>query len=161
MAAAAAKYARDKDFIPILDAIDCGRYKQGLTLCNKSIKKNAGTLNLLAAKAYCLDRLGHEDEAMELCATVAKEKPIDDTTLQLLSNVYRLQSQHALIVGLYEPAVEAAPANEEFANHLFMAHVRTKNFKGIQLLASKMQKRFKSNSNKYYFWVVMAIFLQA
>ncbi|KAJ1540709.1 hypothetical protein HK405_011151, partial [Cladochytrium tenue] len=24
-----------------------------------------------------------------------------------------------------------------------------------------MEKRFKSNSNKYYFWVVMAIFLQA
>ncbi|KAI9363378.1 N-acetyltransferase B complex non catalytic subunit-domain-containing protein [Zopfochytrium polystomum] len=152
-------YAKDKDIIPIIDAVDYGRFKNALTLTTKALKKQPTALNLLALKAYCMDRLGSENEAIALCQTVADAKPADDFTLQLLGNVYKAHFMHDRVVALYEPVVASQPKNEELANHLFMALVRTRNFKSTQTLAAKMQKLFKTP--KYYFWTVTSLYLQA
>jgi N-terminal acetyltransferase B complex non-catalytic subunit len=66
---------------------------------------------------------------------------------------------HADIALIYESASTAMPFNEEYANHWFMALVRTDRFKDQQMLAMKLQKQFKTQP-KYYFWAVISIYLQ-
>ena len=59
---------------------------------------------------------------------------------------------------MYENATAVEPTNKELLSHLFMAYVRTSDYKKQQRTAMQLYKvRAK---NPYYFWAVMAVVLQ-
>lgn len=55
--------------------------------------------------------------------------------------------------------MKAEPANEELGNQWFIAMVRNHDYKGQQAAAITLQKNFKSN--KYHWWSIMSLVLQA
>ncbi|KAJ3054397.1 N-alpha-acetyltransferase 25, NatB auxiliary subunit [Rhizophlyctis rosea] len=144
---------------PIYDALDNGTPKSALQMCTKLLKKQPDAQILKALKALALERMGRDDEAAQLCDEVKAEKPTDEVILQTLTMVYRPQGRYDQITEIYEGAFQRRPNDEELANHWFMAIVRLKDFKTLQQAAMKLNKQFKDD--KYYFWTIMCIFLQA
>ncbi|GBB94039.1 hypothetical protein RclHR1_02280012 [Rhizophagus clarus] len=144
---------------PIYEAIEISNYKSALTQCNKLLKKQPEALILKALKGLILERTGKTEEALQLCSQVKEKKPFDEPILQALTMVYRPLGKHDEIVQLYENAVRQNPNNEELANHWFMALVRNNDYKGQQQAGLKLHKTFKVN--KYLFWSIMSLVLQA
>lgn len=70
-----------------------------------------------------------------------------------------LVSLGAPIADLYENAVEKCPTNEDYLSNLFMAYVRTDNYKKQQQTAIKLHK-LKPDNNPYHYWGVMSVLLQ-
>ncbi|KAL0097689.1 N-acetyltransferase B complex non catalytic subunit-domain-containing protein [Phycomyces blakesleeanus] len=151
-------YATEKKLRPLYEAIDDCQYKQALQLVTKMLKKTPDWPLIKALKALVLVRTGKENEASELCKQVKKTIPADDATLQAVTMVYKELGEHTSIVELYESAANSQPKNEEFANHWFMAMVRSSDYKGQQQAALKLHRTFKSN--KYLFWGIMSLALQ-
>ena len=56
---------------------------------------------------------------------------------------------------IYEAAVKKKPKNDELLSHLFMAYVRTEDYKKQQQTALALHKVIPSNP--YYSWAVMSI----
>ncbi|TPX37325.1 hypothetical protein SeMB42_g06936 [Synchytrium endobioticum] len=147
---------------PIYDALDAGNPKQALALCNKSIKKSASASIFKALKALALERLDRPEDALHVCAEVRATAPTDEPVLQTLSLVYRATSQHNELVAMYDAAYKQLPNNEELANHWFMAQVRSGlDAKELQQSAIKLNKQFGNKSDRYLFWTILAIYLQA
>ncbi|CAG8502005.1 8272_t:CDS:10 [Acaulospora morrowiae] len=144
---------------PIYEALDSNNYKSALQQCNKLLKKQPDALVLKGLKALILERTGKPEEALKLCDEVKEGKPIDEQILQALTMVYKSLGKFEEIVKIYENATGLNPTNEELGNHLFMAMVRINDFKGQQQVALKLHKTFKSN--KYLFWAIMSLLLQA
>ncbi|KAJ3096101.1 N-alpha-acetyltransferase 25, NatB auxiliary subunit, partial [Phlyctochytrium planicorne] len=151
-------YASNLKLQPILDQVDSGNYKQGIALCTKALKKQPDALNLKALKAFCLERTGRRDEALEISLEVKAAAPKDDITLQAVSGVFTRSGKYKDLADMYDAAYKAQPSNEEFGNHLFMAKVRLNDPKALQPIAMKLQKTFKAD--KYLFWTVMSLYLQ-
>ena len=59
---------------------------------------------------------------------------------------------------MYEAAVKKRPKNDELLSHLFMAYVRTEDYKKQQQIALALYK--VTPSNPYYSWAVMSIVMQ-
>ena len=59
---------------------------------------------------------------------------------------------------IYEAAVKKKPKNDELLSHLFMAYVRTEDYKKQQQTALSLYK--VTPSNPYYSWAVMSIVMQ-
>jgi len=59
---------------------------------------------------------------------------------------------------MYEAAVKKKPKNDELLSHLFMAYVRTEDYKKQQQTALALYK--VAPSNPYYSWAVMSIIMQ-
>ncbi|KAJ3298905.1 N-alpha-acetyltransferase 25, NatB auxiliary subunit [Borealophlyctis nickersoniae] len=164
---------------PIYDALDYGASKQALQLCNKALKKQPDALILKALKALALNKLGFEDEALSLCTEVRNGGTTDRGVLHTLTLVYNAQGLAAEVTAIYEQAFKVAPRDEEIGNHWFMGLVRMDDYKTMQQVwlpitlqkgygrshfsviqaAMKLNKQFKVD--KYFFWVVMSIYLQA
>ncbi|KAJ3187457.1 N-alpha-acetyltransferase 25, NatB auxiliary subunit [Gaertneriomyces sp. JEL0708] len=145
---------------PIYDALDSGSPRQALGLCQKALKKQPNGLILKSLQALALDRLGREDEALEICDEVKKAGPTDEAVLQGVMMVWRGCGKHKEIIEAYDTAFTKQPRNEELGNHFFMALVRAGGeYARMQQTAMKLQKQFKSP--RYLFWTIMTIWLQA
>ena len=59
---------------------------------------------------------------------------------------------------IYDAAVKKKPKNDELLSHLFMAYVRTEDYKKQQQTALALHKVVPSNP--YYSWAVMSIVMQ-
>ncbi|KAJ3152288.1 N-alpha-acetyltransferase 25, NatB auxiliary subunit [Geranomyces variabilis] len=177
--------AFERQLRPIYEALDSYNNKQAVALCTKALKKGENQ-TIKALKAVALDRLGKEDEALEICDEIKRTKPTDDAVLQYICMVYKgskksepwascswnEQSVHMGIkrafahpaaqdiIDVYTAAYNQAPRNEELANHWFMALVRVDDRKQMQQAAMKIQKQFRDNA-RYLFWTIMTIWLQA
>ncbi|PKC15902.1 TPR-like protein [Rhizophagus irregularis] len=144
---------------PIYEAIEISNYKSALSQCNKLLKKQPEALILKALKGLILERTGKSEEALQLCSQVKEKKPSDEPILQALTMVYRSLGKLDEVIQIYENAVRQSPNNEELANHWFMALVRNHDYKGQQQAGLKLHKSFKVN--KYLFWSIMSLVLQA
>ncbi|CAG8462303.1 9345_t:CDS:10 [Ambispora gerdemannii] len=153
---------------PIYDAIDSLNFKGALSQIAKLQKKQPDALILKSLKALVLDKTGKSSEALALCNEVKERKPTDETVLQSLTTVYRSLGKRQYlsmfdeeIVQLYENAAKILPGNEEIASHMFMAMVRNDDYKGQQQAALKLHKTFGTRTNRYLFWAIMSLILQA
>ncbi|KAJ3012361.1 N-alpha-acetyltransferase 25, NatB auxiliary subunit [Thoreauomyces humboldtii] len=144
---------------PIYEALDSQNNKQALSLCNKALKKPADALVVKALKAIALDRLGREDEALEICAEVAATQTTDQAVLQYIVMVYKSNRKTREVIEVYANAYTQDPRNEEIANHWFMALVRAGDWKQVQQASMKIQKQFQNN--RYLFWTIVTVWLQA
>ena len=59
---------------------------------------------------------------------------------------------------IYDDAVKKKPKNDELLSHLFMAYVRTEDYKKHQQTALALYK--VAPGNPYYSWAVMSIVMQ-
>lgn len=141
------------------------------------LKKSPNLQCARALKALALLRLGRDEEFEQTLGALEQENICDDSTLQVMTFVYRETEQcrwwfsgensvfHDLfllvdkICQMYQTAIELAPGNEEIVSHLFMSHVRVNNFKAQQNVALQLYKI--NPKNPYYFWAVMSVVLQA
>ncbi|CAG8443083.1 820_t:CDS:10 [Ambispora leptoticha] len=153
---------------PIYDAIDSLNYKGALSQISKLQKKQPDALILKSLKALLLEKIGKSSEALVICNEVKERKPTDETVLQSLTTVYRSLGKRQYlnmfdeeIVQIYENAAKILPNNEEIASHMFMAMVRNDDYKGQQQAALKLHKTFGKRTNRYYFWWIMSLILQA
>ncbi|CAG8532389.1 10869_t:CDS:10 [Paraglomus occultum] len=149
----------ERRYRPIYEALDAANYKAALQRCSKLLKKQPDLLVVKALKALALEKTGKTDEAIELCAQIKALKPVDEAVLQALSLVYRSADKQQAVVELYQTALKQKPNSEEFGYHWFIALVRIHDYRGQQQAALKLYKTFKSN--RYYFWAVTSILLQA
>ena len=98
--------------------------------------------------------------------TSVKEEPDDEGALSVFSLCLRDMQKDSEMEQLYMKAVTKHPKNEDLLSCLFMAHVRTDNFKMQQQRALQLNKLTSlpnsSNTHKpYYFWAVMSLVLQS
>ncbi|KAJ3317960.1 anthranilate phosphoribosyltransferase [Boothiomyces sp. JEL0866] len=111
-----------------------------------------------ALKALSLVRSGNYQEGYNLAYSVKQMKPSEPYTVQALFLTFKMLKMYDDIIDLYATAYEISP-NEEWANHWFMGLARKGDYKTLQQAAVKINKEFKSD--KYYFWVVVSIYLQS
>uniref|UniRef100_A0A914ULN6 N-terminal acetyltransferase B complex subunit NAA25 homolog n=1 Tax=Plectus sambesii TaxID=2011161 RepID=A0A914ULN6_9BILA len=145
---------------PIYDAIDSGNNKKAAQEADKVLKKHAGTHCAKALKALALVRSERQDEAWTLIDELEElDIAWDDNTLQALTHCFKELAAPARIAQLYEVACKRQPKNEQLLTHLFMAYVRTRDYKQQQKTAMALFKEFPKNP--YYFWHIMSIVMQA
>ncbi|KAJ3308763.1 N-alpha-acetyltransferase 25, NatB auxiliary subunit [Boothiomyces sp. JEL0838] len=148
-------------FAPIYNAIDDENYRFAIQIIDKALKKNPlsnDVPTLQALKALSLVRSGSYQEGYNLAYSVKQMKPSDPYTVQALFLAFKMLKMNDDIIDLYSNAYELSP-NEEWANHWFMGLARKGDYKILQQAAVKINKEFKSD--KYYFWVVVSIYLQS
>ncbi|KAI8921305.1 N-acetyltransferase B complex non catalytic subunit-domain-containing protein [Powellomyces hirtus] len=151
--------ALERKLRPIYEALDSYNNKQAVALCTKALKKQGDAIIIKSLKAVALDRLGRDDEALEICEEIRKTNPTDEAVLQYIVMVYKGCKKTKEIIDVYQSAYSQAPRNEELANHWFMALVRVDDRKQMQQAAMKIQKQFKNS--RYLFWTIVTIWLQA
>ena len=79
----------------------------------------------------------------------------DDLCTAGICNCYYIAEK---IPEIYDAAVKKKPKNDELLSHLFMAYVRTEDYKKQQQTALALHKVVPSNP--YYSWAVMSIVMQ-
>ena len=107
------------------------------------LKKHPTTSGAKALKALALIRLERMPEATPLISLLEEEikrGEFDENLIQAMCHCYKESYEPERIVALYETMVKKAPADEmeQCLTQLFMAYVRTRNYKqqhriGIQL----------------------------
>ncbi|XP_030374579.1 phagocyte signaling-impaired protein [Scaptodrosophila lebanonensis] len=143
---------------PVYDNLEVGNNRKALQESEKLLKKHPTLLCARALKGLSLLRLGRYEESHTWLEAVAEEKPVDDSTLQVLSFCYRETEQLDKIVELYKHAVKQNPGNEEMLAHLFISHVRVEDYKAQQAVALQLYK--VQPKNAYYFWSVISVVFQ-
>merc|ERR1712226_1765904 len=161
---------------PIFDLVDEGNYKQAISQLDKFLKRSgnekggtsvAAVHQAKALKCLCLWRMpGRQTEAAEQVKALIDEGPDDEGSLSVFALCLRDMRRNAEIEQLYVKAVDKNPKNEDLLNCLIMAHVRTDNFKMQQLRSLQLNKltaspNFPNTVKTFYYWAVMAVFLQA
>ncbi|XP_002000593.4 phagocyte signaling-impaired protein [Drosophila mojavensis] len=143
---------------PVYDNLEVGNNRKALQESEKLLRKHPNLLCARALKGLSLLRLGRYEESHSCLQSVAEEKPVDDSTLQVLSFCYREMEQLDKIVELYQHAVKLNPGNEELLAHLFVSHVRVEDYKAQQAVALQLYKAQPKNA--YYFWSVISVVFQ-
>lgn len=142
---------------PIYDAIDNRQYKVALKHC--AHKKVAHLDIVLVLKAHCLERTDKTDEALEICRSVQKRKPTDDTLLNTMNLVFKLAGcEHEMLPTFEHACAHVDPPNEELFSSLFFAYARRGEFLKQQQTALKMFKAF--GGVKYMSWASLSMMLQ-
>lgn len=170
-----------------LDSFEVGNNKKALHEAEKVLKKTPNLRCAKALKGLALLRLGKTEESNAIIDKIVAEKPADESTLQVLSFIYKeieeckcgvrwdatcqiesLETYFELcssivsvdkICEIYQNAVEQDGGNEETLTHLFMSYARVSNFVSQQRIAWQLYKL--KPKNPYYCWAVMSCVLKA
>ncbi|KAI9175966.1 mitochondrial distribution and morphology [Blastocladiella emersonii ATCC 22665] len=154
------KNVADWQLRPIYESLDNWDNKTASQAAAKLLKKYPKSQILRALHAVAIVRLGNREEAEAEIAQLLAEKPTDIVVMQTMLFSLRALDKRQEIVQMYQAALEANPADEEVATHLFMAHVRVLDFAGMQSVAVTFKEHFP-NDVRYYFWHVVTTYLQA
>lgn len=146
---------------PIFDAIDQENYALAIKICNKALVKDQyrDAQSIKALKSLALCRSGLYQPAYDLAIEVKLTKPTEPYALQFCFMTLKMLHMHEDIIELYANAFNQQPGNEEWANHWFMGLARKGDWKQLQQAAVKINRQFKQD--KYYFWIVVSIYLQS
>jgi hypothetical protein len=154
-------YIRMLKFPISLDCIEDGNYKMALNYANKVLKKRHDAI-AEALKALCHLRLNEPKEAEEICDRL--NRSLDEHVLHIVSIVYSSLRQRMIttciilifippddkIVQMYENAMNATSANDQFAQLHFFASLRR------ELNPTVLQKvRYTAErvENHFYSWL--------
>ncbi|KAH8106992.1 actin cytoskeleton organization protein [Cristinia sonorae] len=151
--------AFDRQIRPVYDALDTNSNKSAVLACNKLLKKYPTNILVKALKALALVRQQKVEESLVLCDEVLAVKPTDESVLAAMMHVLRNLGRQTDIIAMYDNAYKQQPHNEDLATHVFIANVRTGNWKAAQQVATKMHKQFQED--RYLFWSVFSAILQA
>ncbi|CAF0903687.1 unnamed protein product [Rotaria sordida] len=156
---------------PIYDYMEIHNYRKALTEIERLLKKQANFTACKALKCLVLLKLERHEDAQALAneldalasATTRTAPPgdasnVDENALTFFSQYYKDLRQFDKVVSLYEAATKREPTSEEFLCSLFMAYVRTKDYKNQVLTAQKLYKL--TRKIPYYNWAVISVLLQ-
>jgi ubiquinone/menaquinone biosynthesis C-methylase UbiE len=124
-------------------------YRKALTEIDRLLKKQGNFTACKALKCLVLLKLERHDDARLLAneldalalsttrtiTTPGDASNMDENALTFFSQYYKDQRQFDKIVQLYEAASKREPTSEELLCSLFMAHVRTRDYKNQVLTA--------------------------
>ena len=146
-------------------------YRKALIEIERLLKKQANFIACKALKCLVLLKLDRHDEARiladelnTLALTSTRQGPtgdpsnMDENALTFLSQYYKDLRQFEKVVGIYEAASKREPTSEELLCSLFMAHVRTKDYKNQVFTAQKLYKL--TRKIPYHNWAVISVLLQ-
>ncbi|CAF1050208.1 unnamed protein product [Rotaria sp. Silwood1] len=156
---------------PIYDYMEIHNYRKALTEIDRLLKKQANFTACKALKCLVLLKLERQEDARTLAneldalasATTRTAPPgdasnVDENALTFFSQYYKDLRQFDKVVWLYEAATKRESTSEEFLCSLFMAYVRTKDYKNQVLTAQKLYKL--TRKIPYYNWAVISVLLQ-
>ncbi|GMH32631.1 hypothetical protein BSKO_00465 [Bryopsis sp. KO-2023] len=144
---------------PIYDALDARNWKGATKLANSALQKFKNNPLIKTLKAVALDRGGKGEEAFQICEEVRSTVPTDDHILHTLCIVYRSTGNLHCLTQAYAAACEKEPKNFELLQGLFGCYVREGIHAKQQQVAMKIYKHL--GSEKYLWWVVVSLLLQA
>ena len=154
--------AMNRKLRPIYDALDARNYKLSLKLCTAALQKTDAGL-IKALKAVTLERLGRPEDALALCREVKDNlrPPADDHLLNTLMMVFKATGCADEGTSCLERAYEQEADNEELAHFLFGNYLRAQEHQKAQQLSMRMHKQFSAGTQRYVYWAVTCMLLQA
>ena len=144
---------------PIYEMIDGGNNKAALKSIDRELLSKFPAMQIgRVLKGIVLQRMGRDDEGLDLCESVRLEGPSDDTVLHTLSLFYKNTGRTEQTVAMFEAAAEAQPHNPEYLRSLFQSYARSRAFVKQQTCAMKLYRL--SNDPKHIMWAVCGALLQ-
>ena len=144
---------------PIYEMIDGGNNKAALKAIDRELLSKFPAMQIgRVLKGIVLQRMGREEEGLDLCESVRLEGPRDDTVLHTLSLFYKNTGRTEQTVAMFESAAESRPLNPEVLRSLFQSYARARAFVKQQTCAMKLYRL--SNDPKHVMWAVCGALLQ-
>lgn len=145
---------------PIYELIDGGNNKAALKSIDRELLGKYPTLQIgRVLKGIVLSRLGKDEEGLELCESVRREGPHDDTVLHTLSLYYKNTGRMEETIAMFEWAsTQRGDKNPEYLALLFQAYARSREFMKQQRCAMKLYRL--SSDKKHIMWAVCGALLQ-
>lgn len=112
-------------------------------------------------KALALLRMSKDEQAHQLFDEIDINSDLDAITLQTMTTFYKESMQVQKIIDIYEAACKRRPTNPELFSQLFMAYVRTGNYKKQKEVAINMNRNIAGNNRVCSFWAIMSLVMQA
>ena len=99
---------------PIYEMIDGGNNKAALKSIDRELLSKFPAMQIgRVLKGIVLQRMGKDDEGLDLCESVRLEGPRDDTVLHTLSLFYKNTGRTEQTTAMFEAAAEAARSGNE------------------------------------------------
>ena len=93
---------------PIYEMIDGGNNKAALKAIDRELLSKFPAMQIgRVLKGIVLQRMGREEEGLDLCESVRLEGPRDDTVLHTLSLFYKNTGRTEQTVAMFESAAES------------------------------------------------------
>ena len=144
---------------PIYEMIDGGNNKAALKSIDRELLSKFPAMQIgRVLKGIVLQRMGKDDEGLDLCESVRLEGPRDDTVLHTLSLFYKNTGRTEQTTAMFEAAAEAQPRNPEYLRSLFQSYARDRAFVKQQTCAMKLYRL--TNDPKHIMWAVCGALLQ-
>jgi tetratricopeptide (TPR) repeat protein len=126
-----------------------------------ALKKYSGNQLLRALRSFALQRLGRSEEARAVLEGLVKDVPESERVLHTMTFTYKALGKSADIITAFEKAAEKQPNDGDIQLGLFSAYGREMKFAKQQQVALKLTKLDPGNADRYGWWVVACIALQA
>jgi len=126
-----------------------------------ALKKYPGNQLLSALKAYALQRTGKSDEALATLQSIADKGPESERVLHTMTFTYRAAGKPEAIAPVYAIAAEKNPKDLEILKGLFGAYAKELNLLKQQQIALKIAKLAPQEADKYSWWAIVSLALQA
>lgn len=153
--------ALERKLQPIYDAIDSRSYKNALKHTDAALKKYPGNQLLSALRAFALQRTGKSDEALVTLQSIVDKGPESERVLHTMTFTYRAAGKPEAIAPAYAIAAEKHPQDLEILKGLFGAYAKDLNFVKQQQIALKLAKAAPEEADKYSWWAIVSLALQA
>jgi N-terminal acetyltransferase B complex non-catalytic subunit len=116
---------------------------------------------LSSLRAFALQRTGKSDEALALLTSIIDKGPESERVLHTMTFTYRAAGKPEAIVTAYATAAEKHPQDLEILKGLFGAYAKELNFVKQQQIALKLAKAMPEEADKYSWWAIVSLALQA
>jgi len=140
----------------IYAALESNNYRSAIKLCSR--KDIADWLHTKALKAIALEKVGHREEAVELCREIKSSVPVDENLLSTTSITFHAVGLHSEATQMYQAAAERMPTHPDLQIELFYCFLREYDFMKQQQQASKLFKML--GQNKFLFWSAVSMLMQ-
>lgn len=145
----------------VYDCLNIGCNKKAVQEVDRLPKKVKDLAVFRALKALALIRMQKRRLAFDILNEIKPETDLDEVTLQTMTSCYKESFEVARIVDLYEAALKKKPDDQDTLVQLFMAYVRTFNFKRQKEIALALHKSLSKKSRLYTFWAIVSLVMQA
>ena len=126
-----------------------------------ALKKYSGNQLLLALRAFALQKTNRQSEALAALQSIVDQGPENDRVLNTMTYAYRAAGETSKITAAYAVAAEKRPFDLEILLGLFGAYAKELNFVKQQQIALKLTKLHPDQAEKYSWWTVASLALQA
>jgi len=126
-----------------------------------ALKKYTGSQLLRSLRAYALDRCGRRTEALHTLDSIVKEGPESERVLHTMTFTYKSAGIPEQSTAAYVAAVDRHPNDVAILVGLFAAYSRELKYVKQQQIALKLGKLDPTKSDKYAWWAVCCVALQA